>query len=80
MATAAITAERENYLNQEYGIKSWLLTTDHKRIALLYLLSITFFFFIGGIFRAADPAGTVDPGGRPGQPTLTTSFSPCTAR
>jgi cytochrome c oxidase subunit 1 len=50
MATAAITAERENYLNQEYGIKSWLLTTDHKRIALLYLLSITFFFFIGGFF------------------------------
>jgi len=38
MATTTITAERENYLNQEYGIKSWLLTTDHKRIALLYLL------------------------------------------
>jgi cytochrome c oxidase subunit 1 len=50
MATAAITAERENYLNREYGIKSWLLTTDHKRIALLYLVSITFFFFIGGFF------------------------------
>ena len=50
MATAAITTERENYLNQEYGIKSWLLTVDHKRIALLYLLSITFFFFIGGFF------------------------------
>ena len=50
MATAAITAERETYLNQEYGIKSWLLTIDHKRIALLYLLSITFFFFIGGFF------------------------------
>ncbi|MGH9497776.1 MAG: cytochrome c oxidase subunit I [Terriglobales bacterium] len=50
MATAVITPERENYLNQEYGIKSWLLTTDHKRIALLYLVSITFFFFIGGFF------------------------------
>jgi cytochrome c oxidase subunit 1 len=50
MATAVITPERENYLNQEYGIKSWLLTTDHKRIALLYLISITFFFFIGGFF------------------------------
>src|SRR6266481_2245711 len=50
MATAAITAERKNYLNAEYGIKSWLLTVDHKRIALLYLLSITFFFFIGGFF------------------------------
>ena len=48
MATAAITAEREHYLNQNYGIKSWLLTSDHKRIALLYLISITFFFFIGG--------------------------------
>ena len=43
-------AERENYLNKEYGVWSWLLTTDHKRIALLYLLSITFFFFIGGFF------------------------------
>jgi cytochrome c oxidase subunit 1 len=50
MATAVIIPERENYLNQEYGIRSWLLTTDHKRIALLYLVSITFFFFIGGFF------------------------------
>ena len=51
MTTAAIPIrERENYLNKEYGITSWLLTTDHKRIALLYLLSITFFFFIGGFF------------------------------
>jgi cytochrome c oxidase subunit 1 len=50
MATVAIAAERENYLNQEYGIRSWLLTTDHKRIALLYLASITFFFFVGGFF------------------------------
>jgi cytochrome c oxidase subunit I len=51
MTTVAVPIrERENYLNQEYGIKSWLLTTDHKRIALLYLLSITFFFFIGGFF------------------------------
>ncbi len=37
-----------NYLNNEYGLKSWLLTGDHKRIAMLYLISITFFFFIGG--------------------------------
>ena len=51
MATVAVqNAEREDYLNTEYGIKSWLLTTDHKRIALLYLIAITFFFFIGGFF------------------------------
>src|SRR5436189_5569956 len=50
MATAVLTAEREHYLNKEYGIRSWLLTTDHKRIALLYLVSITFFFFLGGFY------------------------------
>src|SRR6202048_5030331 len=41
---------QEHYLNSTYGIRSWLLTTDHKRIALLYLFSVTFFFFVGGIF------------------------------
>src|SRR3989475_4336014 len=41
---------REHYLNANYGIRSWLLTTDHKRIALLYLVSVTLFFFLGGAF------------------------------
>ena len=50
MATAPDSGERKNYLNAEYGIRSWLFTTDHKRIALLYLVSITAFFFIGGFF------------------------------
>jgi cytochrome c oxidase subunit 1 len=39
-----------HYLNDGYGVKSWLLTRDHKRIALLYLAAITFFFFLGGAF------------------------------
>jgi cytochrome c oxidase subunit 1 len=41
-------SHRETYLNAAYTVKSWLLTKDHKRIAVLYLISITFFFFIGG--------------------------------
>src|SRR5258708_5238741 len=43
---------RTHYLNATYGsgLRSWLLTTDHKRIALLYLCSVTVFFFIGGVF------------------------------
>jgi cytochrome c oxidase subunit 1 len=41
---------RESFLTAGYGVKSWLLTRDHKRIALLYLASITFFFFLGGLF------------------------------
>ena len=50
MATAALPVERETYLNSSYGVKSWLLTIDHKRIALLYLIGVTAFFFIGGFF------------------------------
>ncbi|MGA2538268.1 MAG: cytochrome c oxidase subunit I, partial [Terracidiphilus sp.] len=37
-----------NFITKENGLLSWLLTGDHKRIATLYLISITFFFFIGG--------------------------------
>src|SRR5215218_9961750 len=40
----------ETYLNQSYSVRSWLLTIDHKRIAILYLISITLFFFVGGAF------------------------------
>ena len=29
-------------------VSEWLLTTDHKRIALLYAVMVTAFFFIGG--------------------------------
>lgn len=39
----------ENYINTEKGIWSWLTSLDHKRIGILYLFSITFFFMIGGI-------------------------------
>jgi cytochrome c oxidase subunit 1 len=51
MSAAAVelpVESRVNYLNVNYGWRSWLLTVDHKRIALLYLVSITFMFFIGG--------------------------------
>ena len=40
--------EKESYLNSRYGLRSWLLTQDHKRIALLYLFTTSFFFVIGG--------------------------------
>ena len=54
-----------SYLTAAYTIRSWLLTTDHKRIALLYFGSITFFFFLGGLAAALirlnllNPAGTL---------------------
>ena len=54
---------REHYLNVRYGIRSWLLTKDHKRIAVLYLISITFFFFIGGLFAAMIRMELLTPAG-----------------
>src|SRR3954471_6246466 len=37
-----------NYVAADSSIRSWLLTTDHKRIAILYMVTITLFFLIGG--------------------------------
>ncbi len=37
-----------NYLDAGFGARSWFLTHDHKRIAIMYALAITAFFFIGG--------------------------------
>src|SRR5882757_832614 len=63
MPSSTVLLPPHHYLNDGYGIKSWLLTRDHKRIALLYLAAVTFFFFIGGAFAVlirlelATPAG-----------------------
>ena len=40
----------ENYLNCKKGLKSWLFTVDHKRIGIMYLIAVLFFFFVGGVF------------------------------
>jgi len=54
---------RVHYLNAGYGIKSWLLTTDHKRIGLMYLVSITFFFCFGGIAATLMRLNLLEPQG-----------------
>src|SRR5271157_1070052 len=62
MITAAVQ-EREDYLNASHGLKSWLLTKDHKRIGLLYLATITLFFFLGGAFATVIRIELLTPGG-----------------
>lgn len=42
--------EGHNYLNHERGLWSWLTTLDHKRIGILYFITVMLFFLIGGIF------------------------------
>ena len=46
--SSVIIEEGRNYLNASASLKSWLLSTDHKRVAWLYMASLTFFFFMGG--------------------------------
>jgi cytochrome c oxidase subunit I len=56
-----------NYATAGYSVKSWLLTKDHKRIGILYLVSVTFLFFLGGLAAALvrtellTPAGDIVP-------------------
>lgn len=54
---------RTNYLNAASSVKSWLLTVDHKRIAILYLASITFFFLLGSIFAGMVRVSLLSPYG-----------------
>jgi cytochrome c oxidase subunit I len=48
--TPVADVEEKNYINDEYGLLSWLLTKDHKRIAIMYLISVTLLFLVGGSF------------------------------
>ena len=47
--TAQENESERDYLNVAYGVRSWLFTTDHKRIGLLYMVSLTLMFFVGGL-------------------------------
>jgi cytochrome c oxidase subunit 1 len=61
--TGTFEFPKTHYLNAGYGLKSWLLTTDHKRIAILYLVSITFFFAVGGVFAGMIRLELLTPAG-----------------
>ena len=58
------TTTRRSYLDAPYGLAAWLLTKDHKRIAMLYLISVTIFFVVGGLFAVRHPARAADAGRR----------------
>ncbi len=41
---------RSSFLRDGQTVRSWLLTTDHKRIGILFLGATTFSLFLGGVF------------------------------
>lgn len=62
-AASANAGNEKNYLNARHTVSSWLLTVDHKRIGILYLVALLVFFILGGfaalVFRLEllTPAG-----------------------
>src|SRR5256885_11680422 len=52
-----------SYLVEGRTLTSWLLTTDHKRIGLLYLYSITFYFTIAAVTAALMRIELITPQG-----------------
>ena len=57
------TDNSKNYLNTGQTVSSWLLTRDHKRIGILYLISVTVFFMLGGIFAGLLRLELMNPAG-----------------
>src|SRR5476649_1063511 len=68
MSSPTLFMPPRHYLNDGYGIKSWLLTRDHKRIALLYLASVTFMFLVGGVAAVLMRIHLIEPAGALVQP------------
>src|SRR4029077_11136437 len=58
-----LSPPRHSYLDAPYGVAAWLLTRDHKRIAVLYLISITIMFSLGALFAAGVRTELLTPTG-----------------
>jgi cytochrome c oxidase subunit 1 len=62
-ATAADAHAAGSYLQEGRGLRSWLLTFDHKRIGVMYLSAIVLFVLLGGVFALALRLNLWNPGG-----------------
>lgn len=63
ITTTPVRPYHPSYLNVAYTAKSWLLTTDHKRIGVLYLIVVSFFFLVGGLEATAMRMELITPQG-----------------
>ena len=61
-AGAPAGTSSDNYLTHGRGVKSWLLTLDHKRIGILYLVSVLVSFLLGGIYAELIRTKLITPG------------------
>src|SRR6476469_8063712 len=63
MITATAAESPVNYLNHQSTVASWLLTKDHKRIGLMYMVVVTIAFIICAFFAAMIRAELATPAG-----------------
>ena len=64
-ADAAIPQQKgadDNYLTHDKGILSWIFTLDHKRIGVMYLMSVMVAFALGGFFALIVRTELLTPG------------------
>jgi cytochrome c oxidase subunit I len=71
----------DNYLTRAHGFRSWAFTLDHKRIGVMYLVSVLTMFFVGGIFAEIIRTQLLEPNGviwkvLLDQPKATAQFKP----
>jgi cytochrome c oxidase subunit 1 len=57
-----VATDAPNYLTHESGFKSWAFTLDHKRIGLMYLISVLIAFIAGGVFALLVRIELIAPG------------------
>ncbi|MCB9932968.1 MAG: cbb3-type cytochrome c oxidase subunit I [Planctomycetes bacterium] len=49
-ASGEVIHPKVHYLNASKGLKSWLVTLDHKRIAIMYLIAVSVALLLGGFW------------------------------
>ncbi len=55
-------ARPDNYITHTRGFMSWAFTLDHKRIGVMYLVSVLVSFFVGGVFALLVRTELLTPG------------------
>jgi hypothetical protein len=68
-----------SYLGAERTVLSWVLTTDHKRIGVLYLFTTAIFLALGGAFAMVIRIEHLTPGATTSRRSRTTASSRFTA-
>ncbi|MEO8809648.1 MAG: cytochrome c oxidase subunit I [Rhodanobacter sp.] len=72
---APASARPSSFLDRDNSLVAWLTTRDHKRIGILYALTITAFFIMGGVAAAMMRLDLLEPHGLLNAETYNKAFT-----